>query len=104
MFVLHHVLDEGEGLNSFAEAHFVGENAAETVFGQEVQVGETLHLVASELGVETLRGGNGFDFLEGMNSLPEFDPVGIGLRFRHVVEESVQHGRLELFETLLRGF
>ena len=47
-------LHEGQGLHGLAQAHLVGQDAAEPVVAQEVQVAQTLDLVGPQRGGEPL--------------------------------------------------
>ncbi len=100
---LYHVLDKGQRLDGLAKAHFVGKNAAKAVLGQEVQVGQALQLVASQGGPQALGGRDDAHFLEGVDLFPEMAPEGVRPGIRHVVQDAVQHGCLELLEDGLRG-
>ena len=56
--------DEGQGLERLAQAHVVGEDAAELVLPQEGQPAEALPLVGPQLSVQggrQLRGSQGLE-------------------------------------------
>ena len=47
-----HGAQEGEGLQGFAEAHFIGEDAAEFVFTQEMEPGDAVFLLGAQDGFQ----------------------------------------------------
>ena len=96
--VVDHVLDEGQRLDGFAEAHFVGKNAAEAVFVEEVQIGNALKLIGTQLCRKALRHGNLPDFLKVAYALPQFAPEGIFLRGGEIFQQAVQDGSFVLLE------
>ena len=64
----------GEGLDGFAEAHVVGEDAVEAVGGEELEPAVAFRLIGSELGAEGIgdfRRRQGGDVLEAVAELGE---------------------------------
>ena len=80
VMMFHHVLDEGERLHGLTEAHLVGQDAAEAVFGQEVEVGKPLQLVRAQGGLQLLRRGHRAHFPEGAYLLAQVVPEGVRAR------------------------
>ena len=64
VIALHHILDEGQGLYRFAQAHFIRQNAAEAVFRQKVKVRKALCLIGAQVGVKPLGRVNGANLAE----------------------------------------
>ena len=98
----HHMLDEGQGLHGLAQAHLVGQNAAEAVFRQEVEVGQALQLVAAQIGLQRLWRRYGPHLAEGADLFAQVVPEGVRARAGQVFQQAVQHRRLELLELGLR--
>ena len=88
-------------MHGLAQAHLVGQYAAEVVFLEKVQVGQALLLIAAQLGLEALGRGHGGDFPECVDLVAQGVPEGVRGRAGQIVEQAVQHRGLELGELLL---
>ncbi len=102
--VIDHMLDEGQGLDGFAQTHFVGENAAKAVFVEEVEVGNTLQLIGAQFCRQPLGHGHLFDFLEVADTFPQLAPEGILLGGGEILQQAVQHRGFILLELALGRF
>ena len=101
MPVVDHMLDERQGLDGRAEAHFVREDAAEPVLAEEIQVRNALQLVVAEGGVQALGRADGLHLGEVPHLLTQRVPEGVGFRIGQVVEQVVEHGGFKLLELAL---
>ena len=88
------VVDEGERLQGFAQAHIVGEDPAEVMFTEKCQPSEALHLVGPQLRVHGLGHGHLGDGIEVPQPVHEFGPSGIVGNIVGEVLEFVVQGRL----------
>ena len=70
--------EPGEGLQGFAEAHVVGEDAAETIFGEESEEVKALVLVGAEIGEEAGGKRRGRGGAEGGGAVADGGPEFLG--------------------------
>ena len=99
-----HELDKRKGLDGFSQAHFIGQDAAEPVFLQEVQKTHALQLVGPQGGVEALGLGDLRDLREIVNVRTQFVPKGVGGDFGQVFQNFVENRGFVLFEFFARRF
>ena len=76
-------LQQGEHLHRLAEAHVVGQHAAEAELAQEVEPAEPLALIAAQLAAEALELSLRLDALEGLELVAQVGEGAIDVGRRH---------------------
>ena len=95
------MLDESEGLDSLTEAHFVSKDTAEAILIEEVEVGNTLHLIGTQRSLETARRRYLFDFVEIADVITQLAPEGVLKSIGQIFEQIIEYRGLILLELLL---